>query len=184
MSITWLNAECSYDGTQLSTDFIKQHGSGSDDEIVLFLGPADVPVEHLVDLEDAAANAVIQSPMMAHVLLEHRGVPLTEMVWRQRMLGRIASSWIVERTGIHVDVKGDDLFIGDGKLSVSVATRSNRSSLIHFAVNVESGGAPVKTSALRDLRIPPKEFLMALARAYEEEALSAARATQKVKPVS
>ena len=95
MSITWLSTECSYDGTQLCTDFIKQHGSGSDDEIVLFLGPADVPVEHLVDLEDAAANAVIQSPMMAHVLLEHRGVPLTEMVWRQRMLGRIASSWIV-----------------------------------------------------------------------------------------
>jgi hypothetical protein len=184
MRIVWLEDALVYDGRQLSTAFLDRHAAHEHDAVVLFVGGADVGVEQLVDLEDAEAGAVIYSALMAHAVLEHRGVPLEEAVWRQRLLVHAAARWVASRSGIAVDVRGDDLYVGDGKLSVSVATRSPRGSLIHLGVNVETEGAPVRAAGLRDLRIPPQEFLAALARLYTEELSSVQHAVSKVRPVS
>jgi len=186
MKIVALELPLLYDGLQLCTAFVDSHAgaaAGSDDVLILFQGGADVPREHLVDLEDAEAGAVIYSPDMAHVIAEHPGVPLAEAVWRQRLLARLAAQWIASRSGVPVEVRGNDLFVGTGKLSVSVATRSGRSALIHFAVNIDIGGTPVPAAGLRDLRIPAREFLAALGRLYAEELASVAHATAKVRPV-
>lgn len=183
MKIVPLGRDLTYDGSQLSTAFLDEHARGAPDAVLTFLGPADVPVEHLVDLEDADAGAVIYSPRMAHILVEHRGLALPEAVLCQRLLGRIAADWIGERAGVHVRVRGDDLFVDDGKLSVSVATRSPRSALIHFAVNVLVEGTPVRTAGLRDLRIAPVEFLAATARIYADEIDAARAAALKVRSV-
>lgn len=183
MKIVTLTEPLAYDGLQLATAFIDRHAAGAGDAAVLFTGPADVPVEHLVDLEDAEAGAFIASPLMAHAIVEHRGIELREAVWRQRLLARLAASWIADRSGQHVDVRGNDLFVADGKLSVSVATRSPRGALLHFAVNIEIEGVPVRAAGLRDLRIPPREYLAALGRRYADELASVERATQKVRPV-
>jgi len=186
MKIVHLDRPLRYDGLQLATAFIDRHApdaAGRDDVLVLFRGEADVPREHLVDMEDAEAGAVIQSPDMAHVIAEHPGLALPEAVWRQRVLVRLAAQWIASRSGIVVDVRGNDLYVGTGKLSVSVATRSPRGALIHFAVNVEIEGTPVPTAGLRDLRIRPSEFLAALARLYADELQSVAHAVGKVRPV-
>jgi hypothetical protein len=183
MRTVWLDDPLEYDGRQLSTAFFDQHAAHEEDAIVLFVGRADVGVEQLVDLEDAEAGAVIYSPLMAHALLEHRGVSLDEAAWRQRLLGHLAARWIASRSGVAVDVRGDDLFVRDGKLSVSVATRSPRGCLMHLGVNVETDGAPVRAAGLRDLRIPPQEFLSALARLYAEELVSVRHAVSKVRPV-
>jgi hypothetical protein len=184
MRTVWLEEPLVYDGRQLSTPFFDLHAEREDDVVVVFVGGADVATEQLVDLEDAEAGATIYSPLMAHVLIEHRGVHLEEAVWRQRLLVHLAGRWVASRSGVAVDVRGDDLFVGDGKLSVSVATRSPRGSLIHFGVNVETEGAPVRAAGLRDLRLPPQEFLSALARLYSEESASARHAVSKVRPVS
>ena len=184
MRIVLLERETVYDGTQLSTGFIDRHAPGGGDAAVLFCGPADVPREHLVDLEDAEAGAVIYSPFMAHLVLEHRGIELLETVWRQRVLVHLAGRWIEGRCGARVEVRGDDLFVHGGKLSVSVATRSPRGGLIHLGVNVETEGAPVVAVGLRDLRIPPDEFLAAVARLYADELVSVAHAAGKVRPVT
>ena len=184
MKVVSLDHALVYDGLQLATAFMERHAPGEADAVVLFEGGADVPVEHLVDREDAEAGAFIYSPLMAHVLVEHRGIELSEGVWRQRVLVRLAAEWIAERSGVPVDVSGNDLFVRGGKLSVSVATRSPRGCLIHLGVNVETEGAPVRAAGLRDLRIPPREFLAALGRLYGEEVASVARATGKVRHVS
>lgn len=183
MKVVQLDDAQRYDGLQLSTGFVDQHAPDETDTAVLFVGEADVPVEHLVDREDAEAGAFIYSPSMAHLVIEHRGLELGEAVWRQRMLVRLAGQWIASRAGTVVDVRGDDLFVGEGKLSVSVATRSPRGSLIHLGVNVEIEDTPVRTAGLRDLRIPPAEFLTAVARLYAEEVTSARHAAAKVRPV-
>ncbi|MHC4845497.1 MAG: DUF366 family protein [Planctomycetota bacterium] len=183
MKVAILDGDVRYDGLQLSTGFIDQHAPGETDALVLFVGEADVPVEHLVDKEDAEAGAFIYSPSMAHAIIEHKGLELSEAVWRQRMLGRLAAQWISSRSGSTVEVRGDDLFVGEGKLSVSVATGSPRGCLIHLGVNVDIEGTPVRTAGLRDLRIPPTEFLQALARLYAEEMASAQHATTKVRSV-
>ena len=183
MRVVLLEPELTYDGTQLCTAFVDQHAPGGGDVAVLFTGTADVPRENLVDLEDAEAGAFIYSPLMAHLLLEHRDVGLVEAVWRQRLLVHLAARWIESRCGARVEVRGDDLFVHGGKLSVSVATSSPRGCLIHLGVNVETDGAPVVAVGLRDLRIPADEFLDALANLYADELVSVAHAAGKVRPV-
>lgn len=183
MKIIRIDAELLYDGRQLSTPFMDEHLDGADDGLVVFEGPADVPLEHMVDLEDVEAEAPVLGSHMAHVLVEHRGLALREAVCRQRLLGHLAASWIAARSGSRVEVQGDDLFVGPGKLSVSVATTSPRGVLMHFAVNVSTAGTPVPTIGLRDLRVPPAEFLTTLARAYADEVASIDHATRKVRAV-
>jgi len=183
MNVVALDRELTYDGTQLATAFVDRHAPGGGDAVVLFSGPADVPRENLVDLEDAEAGAHIYSPLMAHLILEHRGVQLVEAVWRQRLLVHLAARWIEGRCGARVEVRGDDLFVHGGKLSVSVATNSPRGCLIHLGVNVETEGAPVVAVGLRDLRIPADEFLDAVANLYADELVSVAHAAGKVRPV-
>ena len=111
MRLIVLESEVVYDGTQLSTPFVDEHAPGGEDVGLFFCGPADVPRENLVDLEDAEAGAFIYSPFMAHVLLEHRGIELVEAVWRQRVLVHLAGRWIEGRCGARVEVRGDDLFV-------------------------------------------------------------------------
>jgi uncharacterized protein len=186
MKVVHLEQPLLYDGLQLCTAFVDRHApdaAGRDDVLLTFVGEADVPREHLVDLEDAEAGAVIWSPEMAHVIVEHPGLALPEAVWRQRVLVRLAAQWIAARSGIAVDVRGNDLYVGAGKLSVSVATRSPRGALLHFAANVDIEGTPVHAAGLRDLRIRPREYLAAVARLYAEEVASVAHATGKVRPV-
>ena len=43
---------------------------------------------------------------------------------------------------------GDDIFVGDKKISVSIATKSLTSVLIHVGLNIDSEGAPVKAAGL------------------------------------
>jgi len=183
MKLVFLEQPERYDGRQLATSFLDRHAAGETDAMVLFLGEADVPREHLVDLEDAEAGAVIWSPLMAHAIVEHRGLSLSEAVWRQRVLVRLAAEWVTSRSGAPVAVRGNDLFVREGKLSVSVATRSPRGALLHFGVNVETEGTPVRAAGLRDLRLPPREYLAAIGRLYTEELASAAHAAGKVRPV-
>ncbi|MHC5212734.1 MAG: DUF366 family protein, partial [Planctomycetota bacterium] len=80
MKVAILDGDVRYDGLQLSTGFIDQHAPGETDALVLFVGEADVPVEHLVDKEDAEAGAFIYSPSMAHAIIEHKGLELSEAV--------------------------------------------------------------------------------------------------------
>ena len=183
MKLVFLEPSERYDGLQLATSFLDRHAPDEKDSMVLFLGEADVPREHLVDLEDAEAGAHIYSPLMAHAIVEHRGLPLGEAVWRQRVLVRLAAEWVASRSGVAVQVRGNDLFVREAKLSVCVATRSPRGALLHFGVNVETEGAPVRVTGLRDLRLPPREYLAALGRLYTEELASVAHAAGKVRPV-
>lgn len=184
MKLALLDESLRYDGRQLATAFMDAHGDAEGDAAVLFCGEADVPPERMVDLEDAEAGLAIYSPLMAHAVVEHRGLDLAEGVWRQRLFVRLAAEWIAARAGVHVDVRGDDLFVGAGKLSVSIATTSPRSVLMHIGVNVETEGAPVQAAGLRDLHIRPEDYLRAVAGAYRDEVASVTRAVGKVRPVS
>lgn len=183
MKIVLLDGTKDYDGLQLCTAFVDAHARSPGDAMVLFEGAADVCVENLVDLEDAETNRPIGSLRMAHAIVEHRDMDLRTGVLAQRMLGRLAADWIARRSGVAVIVRGDDLFVGEGKLSVSIATTSPRGVLIHFAVNVLTEGTPVKTAGLRDLRLPARDFLRALGKAYADEVQSIDHAIRKVRPV-
>jgi len=182
MKIVLLEQPLLYDGLQLATAFIDSHcPEASSDSIILFEGEADVPREHLVDLEDAEAGDVIYSPWMAHFIIEHRGIDLRSGVLAQRLLVRLLGRWLEQRSGQVIDVRGDDLFLRSRKLSVSIATTSPRGILIHTAVNVSTENTPVPAAGLRDLRVAPAECLKSVARLYTDEMASIAHATTKVR---
>ncbi|MFY9343417.1 MAG: DUF366 family protein, partial [Planctomycetota bacterium] len=77
---------------------------------------------------------------------------------------------------------GDDLWVGARKLSISIATVTPVSTLIHFAVNATAGGAPVPAVSLHELGIAPAAFGPALLARLAAEQASIADARAKVRP--
>ena len=96
---------------------------------------------------DAINNEPIYSKYMLSFITEQFGVNLVEGVFRQRLLICIIKE-LLEENGIFVVRSGDDLMINGRKLSVSIATKSITSVLIHTGLNIVSEGAPVKASGL------------------------------------
>jgi hypothetical protein len=92
---------------------------------------------------------------------------------------------LLEERGIFVVRNGDDLLINDRKLSVSIATKSITSVLIHTGLNILSEGAPVKASGLQsELGISDiKGFALEVIRRYSEELDDIVLASTKVRGV-
>jgi hypothetical protein len=59
---------------------------------------------------------------------------------------------VLEKHGIGTMRNGDDLFVGDGKLTVSIASAGVTSEKIHCGINITTKGTPcdVHTAALMD----------------------------------
>jgi hypothetical protein len=185
-----LNDEKSaYDGTQLRSLFAYLDHGILGDSIVSWVGPCHVSFEHMVDGEDLRDQSEIRGSRMVHFIVEKFSASLAETVALQRLLSSIAKDVLLEKLGpqprFPIRRAGDDLYValpeGEGKLSISIATVSPVSGLIHFAVNVSNQGTPVKTAALEDLRVPAEEFAAAVLQAFSQEMNSVREATCKVK---
>ena len=170
MKTKFIEEEIKYIGSQLSPHWIYKNYKIQGDAIVAFCGECDVALTEMVDIEDVINNEPIYSKYMLSFITEQFGVALTEGVFRQRLLMCIIKELLEER-GIFVVRKGDDLMINDRKLSVSIATKSVTSVLIHTGLNVFSEGAPVKASGLTsELGITDvKEFALEVMKRYAEE---------------
>ena len=92
---------------------------------------------------------------------------------------------LLEEKGVFVVRNGDDLMIDGRKLSVSIATKSITSVLIHTGLNILSEGAPVKASGLTsELGIEDtKEFALEVMKRYSEELEDIKLASTKVRGV-
>ncbi len=156
----------------------------SGDAIVAFTGPCEVRDEDLVDLADRQEGAEIVAARMLHFIVEHFGLALSEAIWRQRVLAAIVFEEVFKRApDAALRREGDDVYVGDGKLTVSVATVSPTSALIHLGVNVDGSGAPVRVRDLRTLGIDAAEFALAVVKRYAAEVDSFAQAMSKVRGV-
>lgn len=179
-----LAEEIAYTGAQLRSGWAQQRTGSGGDVAVAFFGPCDVAPEHMVDGEDLAAGARIASPRMLHLIIEHPGLARREITLRQRLLMAIAGELINRDLGEALLVRrGDDLYLRERKLSVSVATTSPTSGLIHSGFNVRGAGAPVPAVGLEELGVDPAGFAQKLLGAYVEELAGAAAAAAKVRPV-
>ena len=105
----------------------------------------------MADISDVLTNSPIYSKKMLHFIIEHFNMQLIEGILRQRLLICITRDIILRKEISHVMLSrnGDDLFYNDGKLSVSIAAKSINSVLIHFGINIDSSGTPVKTAGLK-----------------------------------
>ena len=170
MKTKFIEEEIKYIGSQLSPHWIYKNFKIQGDSIVAFLGECKVDLTEMVDIEDVINNEPIYSKYMLSFISEQFGVGLTEGVFRQRLLICIIKE-LLEEKGIFVVRNGDDLMIDGKKLSVSIATKSITSVLIHTGLNILSEGAPVKASGLKsELGIDNiREFAETVMQRYSDE---------------
>lgn len=158
-----------YDGSQLHHAFAYEQRRVLGPSICVFRGAANVK-EHLVDLEDSLADDFIKSEEMWHFIIEIPGATITEMVVWQRLFIFMCIDHLryiqVAKDACRI---GDDIMIEPDesdsygmiepdepggeydKLSVSIATLSRFSGLIHVGININVGeGCPVEATGLKD----------------------------------
>jgi hypothetical protein len=172
-----------YTGRELRSHFAFDTFGVIGDSAVAFVGPCEVALTEMVDLVDRNAGAFIRSPLMAHVIVEHFGLALVEAVVRQRLLARLAGDLLREGGAPDVRVRGNDLYAAGRKASVSVATLSPVSALIHFGINVRTEGTPVPAWGLAEARLVPESFARGLIESYARELADIHRAASKVRGV-
>ena len=179
-----IDTEIKYIGSQLAPHWIYKNFKLQGDAIVAFIGECEVALTEMVDIEDVINNEPIYSKSMLSFITEQFNVNLVEGVFRQRLLICIIKE-LLEARGIFVVRNGDDLMIDGRKLSVSIATKSTTSILIHTGLNILSEGAPVKASGLTsELGIVDiKEFALEVMKRYAEELEDINLASTKVRGV-
>lgn len=184
MKTKLLQEEIKYIGSQLAPHWIYKNFGIQGDAIVAFKGECEVKLTEMVDIEDVINNEPIYSKYMLSFISEQFGVNLVEGVFRQRLLICVIKE-LLEESGIFVKRNGDDLIINGGKLSVSIATKSTTSILIHTGLNILSEGAPVKASGLTsELGILDIDnFALEVMKRYSEEIEDIKLASTKVRGV-
>jgi len=173
-----------YDGRQLSSLWAFKNFGVQGDSIIAFRGPCDVKISEMVDLEDVLTGAFIYSEQMVHFIIEHFDMDLEKTVTRQRLLIAIMRD-ILCGAGAPQQLHriGDDLYLGQRKASVSIATLTPVSSMIHTGVNISSRNTPVPTIGLEDMNIKPVFFAQKVIAAYCEEMENITKARCKVRGV-
>ncbi|MDD2420541.1 MAG: DUF366 family protein [Heliobacteriaceae bacterium] len=141
----------SYDGTQLSSLWAYRRYKIMGDSIVAFRGSCRVALDKMVDLEDVLAGDFIYSPEMLHFIVEQFDQDLEKAVLRQRLLIVMIKEELAARVNRVLIRCGDDLYWEGKKLSVSIATLSPVSAMIHVGLNLCTEGTPVPTVSLAQL---------------------------------
>lgn len=149
MKTLLINDEIKYEGWQLTPHWIYKNFKLQGDSIVAFIGECEVKLTEMVDIEDVINNEPIYSKSMLSFISEQFNINLVEGVFRQRLLMCIIKESL-EKRGILVVRDGDDLFVNGRKLSVSIATKSATSILIHTGLNITSAGTPIPTVGLEN----------------------------------
>lgn len=184
MRTLWCDEPIAYDGSQLRAHWLLARFGLVGDALVAFRGPCRVAAAEMADLADLDGPGIAGHDLV-HFLWEEFSAPdLLLMVHRQRLLAAQAHELLAELAPAQpLRRDGDDLWLGGGKLSVSIATVTPVSALVHFAVNATPGGAPVPTASLRDLGVEPAVFAGRLLQrvAAEQQDIAMARAKVRAK---
>jgi hypothetical protein len=185
MRFKFIDRPIAYTGKELRSRWIEERFGLKGNSVVSFPGSCCVRGHDLVDLEDLAAGKTVEGDRMLHFIAEILGVDLPGIVFAQRLLCVIAKNVIEVGIGKQVLRRdGDDLYVGEGKLSVSVATVSSVSGLIHLGLNITAEGVPVKAACLEGLGMDYRELAKQILSKFAEEIESSLEASKKVRPVA
>ncbi len=184
MKTLLIDENVKYEGWQLAPHWIYKNYKIMGDAIVAFKGECEVKLTEMVDIEDVVNNEPIYSKNMLSFITEQFNVELVEGVFRQRLLICTIKE-ALEKRGFIVSRNGDDLFVCGKKLTVSIATKSLTSVLIHTGINIDSNGAPVAACGLEnDLGITDiDEFANEIMTRYADELTDIVMASTKVRGV-
>lgn len=131
-----------YDGNQIQPLWALDQLGIKGSSIVSWMGSMEIEPSKIIDVEDVGLE--IKSSEMIHFIVEHFDCQPTNIklcYHRQRILVMILKDELAQ-WGVQCTRSGDDLFVGDGKLTVSIATISATSMKIHLGINITSKGTP------------------------------------------
>ena len=164
-----LNDPLDYTGDQLHSLFNYEKTGVKGDSLYAFIGNMDVKTNHMVDMEDVIENDFIWSPKAVNFVIEIFHIGIETAVLYQRAFMQICADTLRVLIGLtssedRVRLKGDDILIqrhgaASRKLSVSIATVSHVSGLIHAGLNMETDTEiPVPAIGLKDLGLSDLEI--------------------------
>lgn len=183
MKSIFIDKEIEYTGKELSPHWIYRNFKLQGSAIAAFIGSVRVSLSEMVDIEDVINNEPISSDKMLNFIIEDFEANLETMISNQRLFICIIKE-VFEECGKTLVRQGDDLFYNGKKLSVSIATKSLTSSLIHTALNIVPTGAPIEVSALNDMGITDiKAFALRVMEKFTDEIQSMNLAKSKVRGV-
>jgi hypothetical protein len=173
-----------YSGRELRSYWLTEVFGMVGDAVAAFAGSCRVSGKDLVDREDFALGNTVEGDHMLHFIAEIFGVGLPGIVFAQRLLCAIARELIDCACGrAVVERRGDDLYVGEGKLSVSVATVSPVSGLIHLGLNITKDGVPVEAASLDELGVEYGPLARQVLSRFAQEVDTCLDAAGKVRPV-
>ena len=144
-----------YDGSQINPSWAFQEFGIYGSSIVTWIGPVNITPDNLKDFADVGLE--IKSNNMVNFICEFFDQQPTNMriaYLRQRLLVMIFREILTEY-GVATTREGDDIFVDNRKLSISIASVSLSSAKIHFALNLEDKGT---TIGLYDIRVDGKQI--------------------------
>ena len=149
-----------YDGSQINPSWAFQEFGIYGSSIVTWIGPVNITPDNLKDFADVGLE--IKSNHMVNFICEFfdQQPPNMRIAYlRQRLLVMIFREILTEY-GVQTKREGDDIFVDNGKLSISIASVSLSSAKIQFALNLEDKGTPddVETIGLFDIRVNDKQI--------------------------
>ena len=181
-----------YTGKQLRSHWIYESFEIPGDAIVAFRGAADVD-KYLVDMVDLSKKEYIHSEDMLHFIVEHFSLDLEKTIAYQRLLIAIMcehiNAYLRDSTsdkGCQIKRYGDDLYDEQDKLTVSIATLTPVSTMIHAGINISSKNTPVPTKGLLDYGMSEADiasFAETVLASYTKEIKSMCMARCKVRGV-
>ena len=143
-----------YDGSQIDPSWAFREFGIYGSSIVTWIGPVNITPDNLKDFADVGLE--IKSNNMINFICEFFDQQPTNMrvaYLRQRLLVMIFREILTE-FNIKTKRSGDDIYVDNRKLSISIASVSLTSAKIHFALNLEDKGTPgdVETIGLFDIK--------------------------------
>ena len=182
LHVLFIDEEMTYTGEQLQPHWAYRNHDLLGDSAVAFIGPCDVQPEYMKDLEDLKEKQRIYSERMLHFIVEHFDTDLSRTVLRQHILMAIMAEELNRQLGdARIRREGSDLYDGDHKVTVSIASVSPVSTLIHAGINISSRNTPVPTRGLEDFGIEAHSFAEAVLQAYAGDCEIAQTARCKVR---
>ncbi len=152
--------EMEYNGEQIKPNWAYEALGVKGDSIVIFVGRMNV--KHVVDIEDKIKGEKIVGDRVLHFVAEHFDVQPPSLLLaytRQRLFVTIFKDVLERRVDVYIERRGDDLYLNDKKLSVSIATVSAVSMKFHFGINIKSSGIPDFATSLEEANISEEEAL-------------------------
>ena len=152
-----INKKFEYDGSQIDPSWAFKTFGIKGSSIVTWRGPMNITPDNMKDFADVGLE--IKGNEMLHCMSEFFDIQPANIrmaYMRQRLLVLIFKEELA-KMGVKSTRDGDDIFVNNAKLTVSIASVSITSIKIHFAFNIRDEGTPDVLDTIGIFEIKNKE---------------------------